>query len=153
MQPDRPTAVEEPLDDKRRRTTLRVCDQFQQGIITAEEAREKFLFCNCVEPLRVAEYVKLLPEDLRAALPAVLATTPKSDEEWANFDKCGQFDGSDRTWAAFILGCRVGTEAIRACVLGETSPAVASDFEDRVRAVYWSRINRSAYEQNSRAQL
>ncbi|HWB60928.1 MAG TPA: hypothetical protein VG733_15640 [Chthoniobacteraceae bacterium] len=128
MQPER-------LNEARRRAALSVCDQFRRGIITGEHACEKFsLFC--IEPLRVADYVGMLPDDLRAVLPAVLAKMPTSDEEWAKFDRYGQFDGSDRTWAEFICECRVNIEAVRACVLGEVSPPAASDFADRIRDVY-----------------
>jgi len=137
--------MEEPLDHDRHRTLLRVCNQFLRGIITAEEACEKLLYCGCIEPLRAAEYIKLIPDGMRSALPAVLGTTPKSGEEWANFDRYFQFGGNDETWEKFVLECRVDTEAIRSCVLGEVAPVAASDFADRVRAVYRARLDEVSY--------
>ena len=141
MQSERVYEQQDPWDNALRNAALNVCSQFRRGIITSEHACEKFsLFC--IEPLHVADYVRMLPDDLRAVLPAVLAKMPTSDEGWANFDRVGQFDGNDRTWVEFICECRVNTEAVRACVLGEVSPPAASDFEDRIRNVYWAKLDK-----------
>jgi hypothetical protein len=37
-----------------------------------------------------------------------------------------------------IVECRAKTEAARACLLGEVSPPVATDFVERIRAAYHS---------------
>ncbi len=90
--------------------------QFRRGIISAEEACEKILFCDCIDPAQTAEYMRLLPNDLWNVLPKTLAKLPTTDEEWARFNGYVQFGGDSQTWSKFILECRVNTEAVRAWV-------------------------------------
>jgi hypothetical protein len=123
------------LDDHWRQSALRICDQHRRGILTANQACSRILFF-CVEPASVAEYIGLLPADLRAALLELLLTLPTSDDGWAVFPGVGQLDGDEWTWAWMIGKCRANTEAARACLLGEVGPPAAADFVDRVRTAY-----------------
>lgn len=134
-------------DDSPRETAQRdadlemICKQFRRGIISANEACVKILCCRIIEPSRVAEFVGMLPGNIRAVLPAVLARMPTSDEEWVNFNLYAQFDGNEWTWVQHILHCRADTEVVRSCLLGEISPPAAPDFVDRIRAEYHDRLN------------
>lgn len=128
------------MDDYRRRAALRMCDYYHRGILTADEACRQILFF-CVEPTLAAEYVGLLPDNLRAALAEFLPTLPRSDEEWTRFPGVGQLDGNEWTWTRMIVEHRANTEAVRACLLSEESPSAAANFADSVRAAYRDRIS------------
>lgn len=147
MEPDAPHDT--TRDAAQRNADLAmICKQLRRGIISAEEACVQFLCCRMIEPPRVAEYVEMLPDNIRAALPAVLARMPTSDEEWVNFDLYGQFDGNEWTWVKLILQCRADTEAVRSSLLGETSPSAKPDFVDRIRAGYHNRLNEVRHSHN-----
>ena len=125
---------EEPMDEARVKDLMKVCGQYDRGLVTAEEACEKILW-GCIEPHLVAKYADLIPESLKSAFPAVLAALPVSDEGWlVARPPFAQFDGTVESWARSIVEYRVNTEAIRECLLGEKSVPAAPDFEDRVRA-------------------
>ncbi|HEX4613337.1 MAG TPA: hypothetical protein VH092_34450 [Urbifossiella sp.] len=82
------------MNDNRRRAALRMCDFYRRGIFSADEACGRILFF-CVEPALAAEYVALLPDDLRAALAEFLRTLPVSDEGWAGFQWVTMIDGNE----------------------------------------------------------
>jgi hypothetical protein len=123
------------MDDSRRNAALRMVDYYRRGIFTADEACARFLFFR-VEPALAAEYVGLLTVDLQGALEAFLLTLPDSDEGWAGYQGVGQLDGDEWSWVQTISDCRANTEAVRYCLLGQTSAPAAADFVDRIRAAY-----------------
>ena len=128
------------MDDYRRRSALRICEQHRRGLITADDACCNILFFR-VEPALAADYVGLLPVDLRAALSELLPTLPVSDDGWASFRGVGQIDGDEQSWLQMIVDCRANTEAVREYLSGEASPPAAADFVDRVRQAYRDRLD------------
>ncbi len=123
------------MDDYQRRSALRVCESLHRGVRTASEACEAIIFW-CVEPDHAAEYLDLMPDEVRATLGGLLRSLPTSDEEWVVFRGIAQLDGDEWSWARAVAGCRANTEATRACHFREASPPTAVDFHDRVRAGY-----------------
>ena len=124
-----------PLNDVVVKDLLKVCGQYDRGLVTAEEACQKIL-CGCVEPHLVSEYIDLLPQSLRLAFPAVLSSLPVSDEDWLGpmAMPFAQFDGTVDSWTRSVMKYRANAEAVRECMLDETSVPAAPDFEERVRA-------------------
>jgi hypothetical protein len=128
------------MDDYRRRAALRMCDYWRRGIFGAEEAIRKILFF-CVEPSLVAEYMGLLPDDLRSAMIEYLPSLPATDQEWAEYEGgLAQLDGNEHTWADMIAECRAGTDAAREHLLGIKPERPPADFKDLVRAARRERI-------------
>jgi hypothetical protein len=127
------------VDDYRRRAALRICDHYRRGIFTAEEACLSIL-THCVEPAFVEAYLRLLPDDLRAILTALLPKLPTNDEGWAAYERMSQLDGDEWSWTRMIVEFRSNTEAARMCLLGEYSPPAGADFIDRVRVAFHERL-------------
>jgi hypothetical protein len=127
------------LDDDRRRAVLRVCIAYRRGMFSANDACSLILF-SFFETSLAADYVALLPDELRAALVTFLSALPTSEEEWAHFRGIGQLDGNEWTWARTIVECRANTEAARTHLFGVTNPAVSEEFIDRVRTAYRERL-------------
>lgn len=128
------------MNEDRRRSALQICDQFRRGILTAEEACARvILVCN--EPQHAAEYVALLPDELRATLPGWLKSQPSSDDGWAGYDEVQMADGNEHVFAWIVAQYRAAVEAVRAVVLGEASPPPAPDFRDRVRTAFLARMD------------
>jgi hypothetical protein len=128
------------VDDDRRRNALRVCDYFDRGIYSADDACRQILFFS-VEPLHAADYVGLLPDGLRVAFPDLLSLLPYSEQGWVDFHGVMQLDGDEWLWARTVAECRTNTEAVRECLLGVSSPVPASNFTDLVRAEYRARMD------------
>jgi hypothetical protein len=127
------------MDDSRHRSTLKVCDHYRRGVLNASEACSSILFFS-VEPASIADYLTLLPNELRDALIAFLPTLPVSDEGWVHFRGIRQLDGNEWSWAHTISECRANAEAARTYLSVEVCRPPAADFTDRVRAAYRKRF-------------
>lgn len=120
-------------DDSRRRATLLICKQFQLGLRSAEDACY-LIIVGCTEPALVAEYFKLLPTELRSAIPECLAKMPVTEEEWIANPSFGMFDGNENSWAESLVQQKEGADAARAFLQGVPPPAISPAFFERARA-------------------
>lgn len=106
---------------------------FRRGVFEPSEAA-RWILSYAVEATRIAEYIDILPTELRQEVVELLPTFPTTEEGWVVYDGVGQLDGNEHTWAKMVIDCRANIEAARGYFLCRSSPPVSADFAERIRA-------------------